>query len=336
MRKKNRGAHEAAMKLDAASAYALQCRMRNRFPLIAFLLLLFTASPALAQNFTELPRAFQVRGYPGQGDFQFITAAALDRTDNTVTLLAGPPAGLFTFDADTGAALKFTPLEKAPEPPAVMWRCGGPTVILTHAGFLAIGPDGLPVKDFTPPEHIPDALSRAVCSPSGELVFFDSANARIHAIARNQELKFVIGGQTGDKPLPRDAALLAPADGALDAVGELYVLEGKTGAVKRYSHRGEFRRVVVRRNSMDASVRLSRPALLAVDLQTRIWLFDQGDMSLKVYDDFGYLKYFITNTDRDGFLFQEPQWMSVSRDNRLLLLDAAVPVLRAFDLNALP
>ena len=213
---------------------------------------------------------------------------------------------------------------------------GGPTVILTRAGFLAIGPDGLPVKDFTPPEHIPDALSRAVCAPSGELVFFDSANARIHAIARNQELKFVIGGQAGDKPLPRDAALLAPADGALDAVGELYVLEGKTGAVKRYSHRGEFRRVVVRRNSMDASVRLSRPALLAVDLQTRIWLFDQGDMSLKVYDDFGYLKYFITNTDRDGFLFQEPQWMSVSRDNRLLLLDTAVPVLRAFDLNTLP
>lgn len=324
------------MQLDVLRAIALECGMMKRLPLFATMFLLCVTACAAAQDMTELTRAYELRGYPGQGDYQYIHAAALDRTDNTVVLLAGPPLGLFTYAADTGAALKFVPLENPVEPPVVMWSCGGPVVILTRAGFSARGDDGLPIKDFKPPEHIPDALSMAICTQAGELVFFDSANKRIHATGADGALKYAIGADDEDKPVPRDAALLHPLDGAFDAVGELYVLDGKTGDVKRYNHKGEFRRVAVRRNSMEQSARLSHPSLLAVDLQTRIWIYDQGGMALKAYDDFGYLKYFVSNTDRDGFVFQDPQWMSVTRGNRLLILDRAIPVLRAFDLNVLP
>lgn len=322
------------MKLDAPLTNHLKCLNMKKLTVAMFAVLMLIAARAGAQDFTVLNQELEIRSYPGEGYFQYIHAAALDETDNTVTLLAGPALGLYTFSVSSGAALKYIPIEEAISPPVVMWRCGGPTVILSHTGFLAYGDDGRPIADFKPPAHMPDALSKVLCTHTGNLVFFDDVNKRIHNVGPDGELKYAIGADPEAKN-PRDQILRSLLDGAVDAVGELYVLDAKQGEVKKFSHRGEFRRVVVRSSGFSDSVHLSRPMLLSVDALSNIWIYDQGDLSLKAYDDFGFLKYYVTNTGANGFLFQDPQWITIDRTNRLLILDRGATALRVFDLNQL-
>jgi hypothetical protein len=299
----------------------------------AVLLVLIPACFCPAQDYATLKLTHEISGFTGSRDFQTIYAVALDETDDTLTVLAGPPLSLNVYGLFAAEPLRRTPLELSITQPVTMWRCGGRrTVIVSGNDYYAFTDDGLPDEQFRLPDDFPASISGALCTRQGTTIVWEKQKGTLADIGPDGKTIFKIGANTNSKK-SADETLHLPLDAAASPLGDIFVIDGQSAGIKKFDYKGAFNRVSVENNIQSDFYELLDPRLIALDINGGIWVFDQANLSLKVFDDFGFPKFMVMNSSDMGFVFISPKWMKIDRMNHLIILDEGSTSIKIYDLN---
>jgi hypothetical protein len=292
-------------------------------------LVLVTASAARAWEFSEFTLVREITGYAGAGDFYGIHAVTLDESAGTLLVLAGPPLSLYAFSAAQGTALRRVVMDWDVPLPTALCRCRGVTAFFSTGLIQSMSDDGKRANAFKTTPDLPPAPSGALCPQFGSaLLLWDATTNTLAGFKTLQTAPFRIPAtDEGKSALGASPGQLA--DVAASSNGDIFILDTQPARVLKYSADGEFLQIIV------DSTELIQPTLIAVDASGRIWVFDHGDMTLKVFENFGALRYKIASANDHGFVFIDPQWMRIDRDNRLFMHDAGTRSIKVFDVNTL-
>lgn len=304
----------------------------------AALILLLSCLPAVALDYEELPLSFEIKGYPGTGNFQTVYAVSINERDSTVSVLAAQPLSLNVFGLSRGEPLRQVRLREAISPPAYVWNCGGPDVILSSDTLIALGPDGKHIDDYKLPQGLkPGNLFKITCTAQGGLLALYGKENKILVLDAEGKLAYEIPSREAEKKRSNrtDWVIGRLFDAAVDPLGGIYALDGKSASVKQYDYKGLFRKIIVAPSgSLSTEYELQSPALIAVDTRGNVWLYDAGNRTIKVYDNFGYLRHVFRDAGRNGFAFLNPAMLRIDNSGRLFILDAGTNSIKVFNVTA--
>jgi hypothetical protein len=325
---------------------------RKRVAPVAMLLALIVAFgvSARAQEAQEMaiPLLYEVRGFQ-DGVFQDVRGADIDNARAWIGVLEGAPLRIDWFRPDNGYPVKQVPVpsrESAcaegkecpeaipPESARAFGACRGGLVTAVGPMLYRLHDDGAASDtlrvDIGTDEKSPWALKILCDSRNRVWLLLGKPNRLFLVDAAGKTLVDIIPNTGKDRKKDRVSSVV---DIAAARNGEILVADTAAGDVKRFSADGKYIGVAV---SSDRSTfrGLSRPALVATDSRYNVWVYDAADRLLKVYDPVGFFKFWIPDASSDGFRYVQPVWMTIDRDDHLLILDRSSRTLRAFDAKA--
>jgi len=216
-----------------------------------------------------------------------------------------------------------------------LWKCGGPTMLIDRNGASAFGEDGRSIADFPLPGGIATSTVKVVCAPSGGIFSLDAKTGFVQRVDIKDNLTQTIPDkETAAKCCGKGRGVPARAyDFAPEPSGGVFILDAKYGRVLKFDYDGKFRKIAVGDTRPDEGPALQTPALIATGPRGNVWLYDSGDRTIKVYDDFGYLRHTFIDTTSAGFAFITPVAMSIDHYGRLFILDSTKNSIRVFDVS---
>ena len=305
--------------------------------LTVIMFLLFALPCYAAPEYLDISPLREISDYPGDGSFQHVYGASVDESRDALLVLAGPPLTLYEFDSTTAAARARTRINADIDSPTGLLGCNGLTIVLHQGHGTAIAPDGSIMQDDPLPDSAPDLISKAICSPQGQLILM---NPGTHLSVVNAKLEETFSLNLAVKPAKDDRGKRPKriTDVATGPMGELYILDETADAIWEYpAGGGRVRRIIEpRADAWSRSSTLVQPVLLAADTYNNFWLLDLSDGALRVLDNFGAVKTTVPRAGEHGFNFLDPIWLHVDRWNHLFLLDQGDVSVKIFDLNNLP
>ncbi|MEW5946481.1 MAG: hypothetical protein AB1742_09805 [bacterium] len=261
---------------------------------------------------------YEVRGFGGSGRFQVIHSAHVDETTGTLTVLSEAPLRLSVFNTFDGSSLREIEIFGEAKTPLSVAGCGGYFYVGTAEGVRVLREDGRIDRDRS--RAFPGGAERLLCDRQGNLVFLDSDAGAVSKYSSDGKPVFEVRrGEKGQAP-----RLESATDVAVDYTGAVYIADYEAGDVKKFSPEGKYLGVF---GGDDRVARSEvRCSLVSADARRNIWVYDDFDGKISVFDSFG----FPAGEIETGGAVDSAAMIHVDRLGRLFVLDAGDGAVKVF------
>ncbi|OGO46881.1 MAG: hypothetical protein A2W34_07330 [Chloroflexi bacterium RBG_16_64_32] len=251
----------------------------------------------------------------------------LDSNNNSIVEIDDQGNVLHVLDSksDSRLALQAPMAMTAHEDKLYVSNSGGGNVIVLNS-------DGVVQEVITPevgPTEYPLRPIGIAIARNGQIFLSDPDNHRVLLLDQEGRLVTTLGSGTRDSG---EYGFNTPGGLSLDAQGNLYVVDMLNYAVKKYSPEEKF--VLSLGEAGDTEGTFSRPKVVAVDGDGRIFVSDTLLVAVAVFGANGQYAGFIGREDpddiRSGSMFQAPHGMKIVGDT-LYIVDRFAGLF-AFDL----
>lgn len=285
---------------------------------IFVLILLLPAGPALAENDFQPPLLFTIEGFEGTGPFQKIHSMSIDEGRDRILVLSGEPLKISVFSLMDGSPLQEISIFGELDPPYTVFASGKHIYFTSASGSQRFTEDGLKDTKYSA-AALPSGVDKSVCGRMGEVFLLLREANTVEKLAKDGKPVFTFNPGDEERLLDGEPKIKSINDMAADAGGGLYVAAKGHNSIYKYDEKGEYVSAIGGGDKPGVK-RIESPGLVAVDFRRNVWVHDETDRAIKVFDSFGFfLGEWLPGVEHD---FIAPAALAVDRFDRLYLFDS--------------
>ena len=303
--------------------------MRNRlFWLFVFLFLLITTAFSEEPAFPKL--LYEINQFEGSGIFQKIHSAYIDENSDYLLILNEAPLKISVFSLYDATPLREIRIFEELKPPLLVASYQHFVYLMSSGNLLRFQEDGRKSKNFQASPELPASADKVLFDRTGNFICLNRNDAAVTKYNPQGKKLLEIRRDDEERIKKEEPPIGSMDDVYVDFAGTIYIVDSKARKIKKYNDKGEFVGALGGDRNL-TRVELLQPALVALDSQRNVWIYDMGDRKIKVLDSFGFYLGELQDTGKEGFHFISPTMMYIDRFDHLYILDEGDTSVKVFD-----